>query len=147
MRRPAGQRPTLLIYGESLGAWGGLVAYPDRDQLLRRVDGALWVGVPPGAGSPGARTAGTSGRVITVVHPDDPVTAWTPSLLLRPDPAWRHPWLPIVSFWRETADVVAADSTPLGHGHRYGTELGGAWQALLLASGDRQRIRGAGPTG
>lgn len=129
-RRPPGRRPTVFVYGESLGAWGGLRAYPDPASLLRRVDGALWVGVPAGSG----RSAAGSPRVLTVVHANDPVPAWTPSLLVRPDPAWRHPWLPVISFWRETADVIAADSTPLGHGHRYGPELAGAWRSLLAAT-------------
>ncbi len=74
-----------------------------------------------------------AGRVLSVVHRDDPVPAWTPALLIRPAPAWRHSWLPVVSFWRVTADVIAADTTPVGHGYRYGPELLRAWRTLTPA--------------
>jgi uncharacterized membrane protein len=126
LRLPAQHRPQVLVYGESLGAWGGLNAYPSSAALLQRVDGALWAGVPAGA----REEAASPGPVQIVVHPDDPVPAWTTSLLLHPIPQWQHRWFPVVSFWQVTGDVIAADSTPLGHGHRYGPELAQAWQQL-----------------
>jgi uncharacterized membrane protein len=45
-RRPAGDRPRLLLGGESLGAYGGQAAFRDAADMLSRVDGAVWVGTP-----------------------------------------------------------------------------------------------------
>jgi uncharacterized membrane protein len=41
---PAGHRPRLLLFGESLGSLGGESVFPDLDDLRARIDGALWVG-------------------------------------------------------------------------------------------------------
>jgi uncharacterized membrane protein len=43
---PESARPRLLGYGESLGAIGSTGAFDDLDDVLARVDGALWVGTP-----------------------------------------------------------------------------------------------------
>lgn len=43
---PEGDRPDLIVYGESLGGLGSAAAFDDLDDLVRRVDGALWVGTP-----------------------------------------------------------------------------------------------------
>lgn len=43
---PAASRPLLIVYGESLGAMGSTSAFADLDEVLARVDGALWVGTP-----------------------------------------------------------------------------------------------------
>jgi uncharacterized membrane protein len=43
---PAGERPELVVYGESLGAHGIEAAFGDLDQLLAGVDGALLAGPP-----------------------------------------------------------------------------------------------------
>ena len=48
-RRPAGQRPRLLLYGHSLGAFGAQDAFDRVDGLLDRVDGALITGPPNGS--------------------------------------------------------------------------------------------------
>ena len=128
-RLPAHDRPRVVLYGESLGAWGGMTAYPDRDgarpgtAVLDHADRALWVGVPAAA----PEVAPVPGRLDTLDHPDDPVPAWSPQLLVRPSGAWPHPWLPVVTFWQVTGDVIAALGTPDGHGHRYGPELVDEW--------------------
>ena len=44
---PEDERPLLLVAGESLGAYGGTGAFENLDELVRRVDGSLWVGTPP----------------------------------------------------------------------------------------------------
>ncbi|HEY6745638.1 MAG TPA: alpha/beta-hydrolase family protein [Mycobacteriales bacterium] len=44
--RPAGTRPRLVLGGESLGAYGGQAAFSGPDDMLARVDGAVWVGTP-----------------------------------------------------------------------------------------------------
>jgi uncharacterized membrane protein len=45
-RRPVGSRPRLLLGGESLGAYGAQAAFRDADDMLARIDGAVWVGTP-----------------------------------------------------------------------------------------------------
>lgn len=44
---PGDARPRVLVAGESLGAYGGNGAFANLDDLVRRVDGSLWVGAPP----------------------------------------------------------------------------------------------------
>jgi uncharacterized membrane protein len=125
-RQPEGRRPRVVVYGESLGAWGGMSAYPDDDGtpgVLRRADRALWVGVPAEAPD----LAPVRGRMGILDHPDDPVPAWSPRLLVEPSDAWPGTWLPVVTFWQVTGDVIAALGTPDGHGHRYGPELVDEW--------------------
>lgn len=127
-RIPAGQRPRLLAYGESLGAWGGLRAYGDDrsgEGMARRTDGALWAGIP--GGLPDHSPRGTR----TLLHRDDPVPAWAPSLMLHPSPAWPARWLPVVTFWQATGDVIGALLVPPGFGHRYGSELAEAWRPII----------------
>jgi uncharacterized membrane protein len=125
-RQPADRRPKVLVYGESLGAWGGMTAYPEPGGVLRHVDRALWVGIPAEAPD----VTPVPGRLATLDHPDDPVPAWSPDLLVRPSDEWPHPWLPVVTFWQVTGDVIAALETPDGHGHRYGPELVDEWWQL-----------------
>ena len=43
---PADHRPKLYVSGESLGAFGSTAAFSSADDLLRRVDGAVWTGTP-----------------------------------------------------------------------------------------------------
>jgi len=43
---PTADRPRLLVYGESLGAQGSAGAFADVADVVRRTDGALWVGQP-----------------------------------------------------------------------------------------------------
>lgn len=43
---PAGHRPKVYVSGESLGAYGGNAAFSSLDDLLARVDGAVWTGTP-----------------------------------------------------------------------------------------------------
>lgn len=43
---PAGHRPKLVVFGESLGAFGGSAAFPTVEDLLARTDGALFTGTP-----------------------------------------------------------------------------------------------------
>lgn len=45
-RLPAEHRPKLLVFGESLGAYGSQAAFSGLDDLVRRTDGALWEGSP-----------------------------------------------------------------------------------------------------
>lgn len=141
---PAGERPELVVYGESLGAYGIEAALGARPELLVGVDGALLVG-PPHHSPTGQRLAGADGiggpRVVYLQHPSDPVVRWTPELLYR-EPAWlsgssgpdvsqRMRWLPVVTFWQVTVDLVTSTTVPAGHGHSYGPGIGDAWAALV----------------
>ncbi len=45
-RMPPEHRPRLYVSGESLGAFGSTAAFSSADDLLRRVDGAVWTGTP-----------------------------------------------------------------------------------------------------
>ncbi|QDO88719.1 hypothetical protein FNH13_10595 [Ornithinimicrobium ciconiae] len=45
-RLPQEQRPLLFTSGESLGSFGGQGAFDDADDMLARVDGAVWTGTP-----------------------------------------------------------------------------------------------------
>ncbi len=186
-RLPAGHRPVLLTFGESLGSYGGESAFTGLDDLVRRVDGALWVGpthVNPlwtqivtqrddgssqihpvfeqghtvrFANSPDDLDTPAqpwpSPRIVYLSHASDPITWWSPRLLVhKPDwlreprgpdvlPAMR--WYPFVTFWQVTADLMFADQTPLGHGHHYGGELAAAWAAIAPPAGwtDRDTAR------
>lgn len=43
---PADSRPRLFVAGESLGSFGGHAAFRDVQEMLARVDGAVWTGTP-----------------------------------------------------------------------------------------------------
>lgn len=43
---PKGERPRVFVSGESLGAYGGNAAFASAEDLLDRVDGAVWSGTP-----------------------------------------------------------------------------------------------------
>lgn len=45
-RRPPGQRPKLLVFGESLGSYGGETAFSGERDMANRTDGVLFVGPP-----------------------------------------------------------------------------------------------------
>lgn len=107
---------------------------PDLD-----LDGAPW-------GSP---------RVVYWQHASDPITWWSFDLLLtRPD--WlREPlgpdldpgvrWIPFVTFWQVTLDMVFSADVPAGHGHTFGPDAAPMWAAILDPDGwtdaDTARVR------
>ncbi|RYZ34080.1 MAG: hypothetical protein EOO72_13415, partial [Myxococcaceae bacterium] len=45
-RLPPGQRPKLLVFGESLGSYGGETAFSGERDMANRTDGVLFVGPP-----------------------------------------------------------------------------------------------------
>lgn len=113
---PAPDRPELVVYGESLGAYGIERAFGDLESLLAGVDAAVLAGPPHGnpiweeviesrdPDSPVWRPVGAeqvafmqSGdepnstvddpRVVYLQNATDPIVWWSPDLLYR-EPAW-----------------------------------------------------------
>lgn len=84
-------------------------------------------------------------RVLYLQHPSDPITWWSPDLILnRPDwlteqrgrdvlPQTR--WVPFVTFWQVSADLALGFSTEPGHGHNYSGEHADGWAAVLQPPG------------
>jgi len=80
-------------------------------------------------------------RVLYLQHPSDPITWWSPNLILgRPDwltePAGRDvleemTWIPFVTFWQVTADMLEPVDVPPGHGHRYTQDYVDGWAIVL----------------
>lgn len=80
-------------------------------------------------------------HVLYLQHPSDPITWWSPSLILnRPDwlteprgrdvlPATR--WIPFVTFWQLTADMPLSMEPGPGHGHNFSGEHVDAWATIL----------------
>ena len=170
-------RPKLLVFGESLGSYGGQSAFSGAQDMITRTDGALWVGTPdfteqwrritdsrdPGSreilpvvyGGQNVRFAATPAdltdlpglrqwefpRIVYWQHPSDPIVWWSTDLILnRPD--WLREergadvdksmsWIPFVTFWQVTLDMVFAADVPSGHGHDYGTEAAYFWADIL----------------
>ncbi|MBS9371473.1 alpha/beta-hydrolase family protein [Rhodococcus sp. B50] len=111
---PHERRPTLHVYGQSLGATGATAVFDD----IAPEPCTLFLAGPPA----GVRTAGAS----VLANTSDPVVWWRPSLLWSP-PDLSHaradaptpPWLPVVSFLHTTVDLLTSLETAPGHGHRY----------------------------
>ncbi len=97
------------------------------------------------AGAPPAGEPWTGPRVLVLQHPSDPITWWSPALLLdRPDWLAEEPgrdvlpemtWLPLVTFWQVTLDMPFSLDVPEGHGHRYTRESVDSWALLLRPVG------------
>jgi uncharacterized membrane protein len=188
-QRPAGERPRLYVFGESLGTFGGEAAFSGPADIVNRTDGVLWAGPPnfnelwrglvadrePGSpewlpvvdGGRTVRFADRPGdldrlpppwdppRITYLQNASDPIVWWSPQLLFgRPD--WlegtRAPdvspgmtWLPFVTFWQVTADLVFAVDVPDGHGHHYADDYVLGWAAVVQPDGwtaaDTERLQ------
>ncbi len=84
-------------------------------------------------------------RILYLQHPSDPVT-WLSTSLIWSRPDWlveprgrdvtsSMTWLPIVTFWQVTMDMLEPVDVPPGHGHRYTQEYVGGWAAVLRPPG------------
>jgi uncharacterized membrane protein len=83
-------------------------------------------------------------RVVYLMHTSDPIVWWSPELILG-EPSWigepgaeglaGSRYLPFVTFWQVTADLMVATSVPDGHGHTYRSEYVDAWNAVLQPPG------------
>jgi uncharacterized membrane protein len=178
-KRPAGERPRLYVFGESLGTFGGEAAFSGLADITNRTDGVLWAGPPnfnelwrglvadrePGSpewlpvvdagrtvrfadqpadlGRPPATW--TRPRVAYLQNASDPIVWWSPRLLLShpdwlkgtrgPDVSPSMTWLPFVTFWQVTADLVFAVDVPDGHGHHYADDYVNGWAAVAQPDG------------
>jgi uncharacterized membrane protein len=176
---PRGDRPKLLVFGESLGSFGAETAFSGSEDMQARTDGVLLVGPPnnntlwrefvadrdPGsravlpsyqqgvtvrfAADPGnlrqPPTEWSRPRVLYLQHASDPITWWSPRLMLsRPD--WlaepraadvsqRMRWYPFVTFWQVTVDMALSENVPPGHGHDFGTAPVWAWATIAPPDG------------
>ncbi|WP_192808156.1 alpha/beta hydrolase [Hoyosella subflava] len=179
---PEDDRPKLVVFGESLGSFGGQAAFSGGYDMMARTDGALWVGTPNFSeqwaeitasrddGSPEVLPVIAQGehirfasdpadlngahlsseweapRIVYWQHASDPIVWWSFDLVLnRPD--WlREPlsprlepgvrWIPFVTFWQVTLDMVFSVDVPSGHGHTHGSEATDLWAAILRAAPD-----------
>lgn len=173
-QEPEEDRPSLLLYGESLGAFGWERLFDGVGDVVDNVDGALWVGPPRSgplwqrlvadrdSGSPVWRPVYRSGetvrfgadgealalprgrwgppRLVYLQHPSDPITWWSPQLILNrpewldpprgPDISEHMPYIPVVTFWQLAVDLAVGTSAPVGHGHKFGPAQAEAWALI-----------------
>lgn len=92
-------------------------------------------------------------RTIFWQHASDPIVWWSFDLALH-QPDWlREPlgpdvdpdmqWIPFVTFWQVTLDMVFSTDVPSGYGHTYGPEAAAMWAQILAPEGwtDAQTTR------
>jgi uncharacterized membrane protein len=94
-------------------------------------------------------------RVVYLQNASDPIVWWTPRLILN-HPDWlrgeRGPdvspdmfWIPFVSFWQVTADLMFSTGVPDGHGHHYVSDYADAWADVIQppawTDADTERLR------
>lgn len=176
---PKDQRPKIVVFGESLGSYGGEAAFSNEAAFRATSDGAVWAG-PPNfnilrktatanreSGSPEILPIYKQGqnvrfadaapdlkvpdkpwaepKAVYLENASDPIVWWSPSLLFS-KPDWlKEPrgtdvspitrWLPIVTFWGVSGDMVFSTGVPDGHGHKYGTMPTEAWSYVAPPSG------------
>lgn len=127
--RPAGQRPRLVLYGQSLGAVGADAARVWLEDHHPSLLAETVLTAPP-AGT--VATASASPRIV-VANRSDPVVRWSLSSMWRPPTRPDEtvlggprvpeiPWLPVVGFLQTSVDLLSALDGPAGVGHRYGAE-------------------------
>jgi uncharacterized membrane protein len=123
-----------------------LPVYQD-GRVVRFADAAPDLQEPPGSwGDP---------RVAYLQNASDPIVWWSPNLILG-HPDWlrgeRGPdvspsmfWMPFVTFWQVTADLVFSTGVPDGHGHKYSADYVDGWAAVAQPQGwttdDTERLR------
>jgi len=94
----------------------------------------------------------TDNPVIYLVHPSDPIVAWTADHAAWLDPrgpdvsphmvAW-----PVVGLWQVSVDQLNANGVPAGHGHIYDETVVSAWSEIVgppaLPQAELEAIRAA----
>jgi uncharacterized membrane protein len=176
---PEANRPRLIVFGESLGSFGGEAAFGTIPDIAARTDGALFSGPTfnnslwrdttnqrdPGTpqvlptfddgatvrfiadqsdlSTPNAPWDGS--RIVYLQHASDPITWWSPRLMLnKPDWLKEPPgrdvlgamtWMPFVTFLQVSADMAVSTGVPDGHGHDYLSAIPYAWAQILNPPG------------
>lgn len=80
-------------------------------------------------------------RVLYLQHASDPIVWLSPDLILHrpdwliepagPDVTEEMVWIPFVTFWQVTMDMLEPVDTPPGHGHTYTLEFIDGWAEIL----------------
>ncbi|MEE4024587.1 alpha/beta-hydrolase family protein [Gordonia sp. PKS22-38] len=84
-------------------------------------------------------------RLVYLQHSSDPITWWSPRLILN-EPDWLDEprgrdvlsstrWIPFVTFLQVSADMAVAVNVPDGHGHDYKSSIPYAWAQILQPPG------------
>ena len=178
-KRPVDARPRLLVFGESLGSFGGEEAFSGLPDIVNRTNGVLFVGPPntnelwrryTAARDPGTHEvrpvvdAGqslrwaqvpddltvppgpwTGTRMLYLQNASDPIVWWAPKLIAS-KPDWLSEprggdvvpqihWVPVLTFFQVSADMLNSTGVPDGHGHSYGPNQTWAWAAVLQPPG------------
>jgi uncharacterized membrane protein len=99
----------------------------------------------PAGAIPPADQSWDGSRVLYLQHASDPIVWLSPDLILhRPDWLAEPPgpdvtdemvWIPFVTFWQVTMDMLEPVDTPPGHGHTYTLEFVDGWASVLQPSG------------
>jgi uncharacterized membrane protein len=87
----------------------------------------------------------SSPKVAYLQNPSDPIVWWSPKLLFE-KPDWLSEprgadvsshtvWLPIITFWQVSGDMVFSTGVPDGHGHKYGKLPTDAWGYVAPSDG------------
>ena len=118
---------------------GSHEALPTYDQgaILR------WAQRPEDLATPTADWSGT--RVLYLQNASDPIVWWAPRLLTS-KPDWlKEPaasdvlpqlhWVPVLTFFQVSADMMNSTGVPKGHGHNYGTNQAWGWAAVAQPPG------------
>lgn len=118
-RRTSGSPERLPVYGD-----GERVLFAASPNDLRAPDGSL-----------------RKPKMVFLQHASDPIVWWSTKLIWR-KPAWldeprgadvvpQMQWLPFLTFWQVTCDMIISLKPGPGHGHHYGAEVPTAWAAIL----------------
>lgn len=183
LKLPANDRPKIVVFGESLGTFGGETAFADESAFKATSNGAVWAGPPNfntlwrratngrDTGSPeilpvyqngdtvrfsarpadfnNPKTTWESPKVAYLQNPSDPIVWWSPKLLFE-KPDWLSEprgadvsssttWLPLITFWEVSGDMVFSTGVPDGHGHKYGKLPTDAWAYVAPPAGWTQQ--------
>ena len=95
----------------------------------------------PAAAIPPESQPWDGARVLYLQHASDPIVWLSPDLILHrpdwltepagPDVTEEMVWIPFVTFWQVTMDMLEPVDTPPGHGHTYTLEFVDGWSAVL----------------
>ncbi|MCZ4562633.1 alpha/beta hydrolase [Rhodococcus sp. IEGM 1401] len=103
---PEDSRPKLVLFGESLGAYGGQDAFSGAQDMIARIDGALWVGnpnfTPQWARITGGRDAG-SREILPVIDGGEHVRFASSSGDLDIGGQWEEPR---IVYWQHASDPI-----------------------------------------